>query len=213
MVTRNRKDLELRLGRQGILLFAVGMSLLLFAVFIFGIMVGIHIDAYPEKIAQFIPAIISRQLHRQPQIAEKTVMVREETKVPPEAKVKPEMNVPPIAGEGVSAPPLPDPFVTKEDLPKGADSKADAGNSPPPAGRKYLVQVASFKSQNAAERFSDKIKPLGFVPRVAMVELPKKGKWFRVMIDGFASHDEAKNAIDVLDKNIKGLNSVVYAVK
>lgn len=205
MVTRNRKNLELRLGRQGILLFAVGMALLLFAVFIFGIMFGVHIDAYPEKIAHFVPGIISRQLHRQPQIVEKTTVVREETKVQP------------AAGEGVAAVPasdrLPDPFVAKEGLPKGNDSKADAGNSPLPAGRKYLVQVASFKSRNGAERFSERIKPLGFMPRVAMVELPKKGKWFRVIIDGFASHDEAKNAVDVLEKNIKGLSSVVHAAK
>lgn len=257
MAIRNQKNFELRLGRQGILLFVTGMSVLLFAVFIFGIMVGIHIDAYPEKIAQILPAIISRQLHHPPATAEKIVVVREETKVPPAAEAS------------IAVAPLPDPFVAKEDLPKEtaggeemkADlavtpaavgktpgtppipvavkeqrapvkpsvnvpveknpvsnarppaSKADAGDSASIAGRKYLVQVASFKSQHAAKQFSNKIKPLGFKPRVAMVELPQKGKWFRVIIDGFVSRDEAKKAIGVLEKNIKGLNSVVSTVK
>lgn len=221
MIFKNPKNFEFKLGKQGLLLFVAGMSLLLFVVFIIGIMVGAHIDAYPEKIAQSVPAIIRRQLSRPAVTTEKVATVREEAKVLP------------LAEENNVVAPLPDPFVAKDDLPSAtkttfekkprptvpADAGVAANNQPAPAalpdpplpegGGKYSVQVASFKSENAAKQFSNKIKPLGYKPQVAMVELPDKGKWFRVQVDGFASHDEAQQAAAVLAKNIKGVSCIV----
>lgn len=221
MTTRNPKNFEFKLGKQGLLLFVAGMSLLLFVVFIIGVMVGAHIDAYPEKIAQSLPAIIRRQLSHPPVTNEKVATVREEEKVVPASE---DNNV---------AAPLPEPFVTKDDSPAGAaggeekkarptvpaDSGGDAGSLQAPAiapdipiaeaGGKYSVQVGSFKSQKAAERFFSKITPLGFKPRVEMVELPNKSSWFRVMVDGFASREEAQKAAGIMAKNIKGVNGIV----
>jgi len=224
MVTRNPKNFEFKLGKQGFLLFVGGMSLLLFAVFIIGVMVGVHIDAYPEKIAQSIPAIIRRQLSHPAATTSKVATVREEAKAPP------------VSEENNVVAPLPDPFVAKDDLPAGTagaeEKKArvtvptDPGDAArtlqtpaaadtplPEAGGKYSVQVGSFKSQKVAKRFCSKITPLGFKPRVAMVELPNKGKWFRVIVEGFATHDEARQAADILAKNIKGVNGIVRPVK
>jgi cell division protein FtsN len=220
MASRNQKNFEFRLGKQGLLLFVAGMSLLLFTVFIIGVMVGAHIDAYPEKIAQSIPAIIRRQLSHPAVTTGKAATVREEAKIPPASE------------ENVVAAPLPEPFVPREDLPAGstgAEEKkasrtvpADPGSAvktpPPPAAPgtplpeaagKYSVQVVSFKSPKVAEQFRKKITPLGFKSRVVMVELPNKGKWFRVIVDGFASHDEAQQAAVMLAKNIKGVNCIV----
>ena len=220
MVSKNPKNFEFKLGTQGLLLFAAGMSLLLFTVFIIGVMVGVHIDAYPEKIAQSIPVFIRRQLSHPVATTEKVATVPEEAKNPP------------VSEENNVVAPLPNPFVNKDDLPvgtTGAEAKkarlnvpADPGdtvkNSPPPAAAdtpvpgasgKYSVQVGSFKSQKVAKQFCNKITPLGFKPRVAMVELPNKGKWFRVVVDGFASHDEAQQAAEVLAKNIKGVKGIV----
>jgi cell division septation protein DedD len=224
MVTRNPKNIEFKLGKQGLLLFVGGMSLLLFAVFIIGVMVGVHIDAYPEKIAQSIPAIIRRQLSHPAVATDKVATVQEETKAPPASE---QNNV--VA-------PLPDPFVAKDDLPAGtagAEEKkaratvpSDSGdavrtpqipavaNGPlPETGGKYSVQVGSFKSQKVANRFCSKITPLGYKPRVAMVEITNKGKWFRVVVDGFATHEEAQQAAGILAKNIKGVNGIVRPVK
>ena len=220
MASRNPKNLEFKLGKQGLLLFVTGMSFLLFAVFIIGVMVGAHIDAYPEKIAQNIPAIIRRQLSRPAVTTGKAATVREEAKVPPASE------------ENIVVAPLPEPFVPREDLPAGstgveekkasrtvpADPGAAVRTPPPPAvagtplpeaGGKYSVQVVSFKSPKVAEQFCKKITPLGFKPRVMRVELPNKGKWFRVIVDGFASHDEAQHAAGMLAKNIKGVNCIV----
>lgn len=221
MASRNPNNFEFRLGKQGLLLFVAGMSLLLFAVFIIGVMVGAHIDAYPEKIAQSIPAIIRRQLSHPAVTTGKAATAREEVKVLPASE------------ENTVVAPLPEPFVPREDLPAGSTTgavekkasrtvPADPGaavTTPPhsaaagtpltEAGGKYSVQVVSFKSPKVAGQFCKKITPLGFKPRVVMVELPNKGKWFRVIVDGFASHDEAQQAAAMLAKNIKGVNCIV----
>jgi cell division protein FtsN len=225
MVTRNPKNFEFKLGKQGLLLFVGGMSILLFAGFIIGVMVGVHIDAYPEKIAQSIPAIIRRQLSHPVVTTEKAAPAREEAKTPP---VNEETTV--------SAPPLA-PVIAKSDLPAGnaateekkapvtvpsgsVDAAVPAPQTPaaadtplPAAGGKYSVQVGSFKSQKAAKQFCSKITPLGLKPRVAMVELPNRGKWFRVLVEGFATRDEALQAAGTLEKNIKGVKGIVRPVK
>jgi cell division septation protein DedD len=49
MAANNRRTLELKLGKLGLTLFVGGMSLLLFSMFLLGVLVGQHLDAYPEK--------------------------------------------------------------------------------------------------------------------------------------------------------------------
>ena len=49
MVTKNGRALELKLGKLGLLLFVGGMSALLFSAFLLGLLVGKHLDAYPER--------------------------------------------------------------------------------------------------------------------------------------------------------------------
>jgi cell division protein FtsN len=49
---------ELRLGKPGLILFICGMSLLLFSMFLLGIVVGKHMDAYPERYSPGIPELI-----------------------------------------------------------------------------------------------------------------------------------------------------------
>jgi len=224
MVSKNPKNFEFKLGKQGLLLFVAGMSVLLLTVFVIGVMVGAHIDAYPEKIAQTIPAIIRRQFSHPPVTTEKVAAVQEEAKVTP------------VSEENNVAAPLPGPFAAKNDLPVApvvAEEKkasptvpanpADVVKTPaasetadtplPERGGKYSIQVGSFKSQKVAKQLCGKITPLGFKPRVAMVELSSKGKWFRVVVEGFASHDEAQQAAGILAKNIKGVNGIVRPVK
>ena len=55
MAAKNVHRFEFRMGRLGLFLFVLGMSGLLFAVFLFGIDVGKNIDTYPGKIAGYIP--------------------------------------------------------------------------------------------------------------------------------------------------------------
>jgi cell division septation protein DedD len=49
MATKNRRALELKLGKLGIIMFVGGMSLLLFVMFLLGVFAGKHMEAYPER--------------------------------------------------------------------------------------------------------------------------------------------------------------------
>lgn len=49
MVAKNRRTFELRLGKPGLILFIGGISLLLFSMFLLGILVGKQMEAYPER--------------------------------------------------------------------------------------------------------------------------------------------------------------------
>jgi cell division septation protein DedD len=256
MTSKNLKNFEFRLGRQGVILFAVGMSLLLFFVFIFGVMTGIHIDAYPERIAG-LPEIIRKQLYHPALKTERLAAGREETKIPlkgDESKiVAPLPDILSPKGEELKAPspfeenkplsPVSSPADAVKasngkkksaDVENGADTRpaktmpalkepgnkltpADSGGKdavlPPKAGGKYLVQAGSFKSHDKAKELSKKIISLGYEPRVTTTEVAGRGKWFRVVMEGFATKDEAKKAAGVLSEEIKGLNCIVRPIK
>jgi len=212
MTSRNLKNFEFRLGRQGIILFAVGMSLLLFFVFIIGVMVGLHIDAYPEKIAG-LPEILRKQLYNPAVNTEGINPDIEKTTLPDDA------------GNVVS---LPDPLSLKEEEPTAPPGLEEKKSSPvaspsgkgkeddaqlPKVGGEYLVQAGSFKNINKAEELSKKINPLGYKPRVVTTEVPGKGKWSRVVIEGFETKEEAKKAAGLLSEKIKSVDCIVRPIK
>ena len=49
MAAKNRRTFELRLGKLGLILFIGGISILLFSMFLLGILVGKQMEAYPER--------------------------------------------------------------------------------------------------------------------------------------------------------------------
>jgi cell division septation protein DedD len=58
MTLKNRRVFELRLGKVGLILFISGISVLLFGIFLLGIVVGKHMETYPERYASGIPDLI-----------------------------------------------------------------------------------------------------------------------------------------------------------
>lgn len=58
---------------------------------------------------------------------------------------------------------------------------------------KYIVQVASFKSETIAQREVNKIKSKGYSAFVERTEIPNRGIWYRVKVSGFNSVNEAQN--------------------
>jgi len=48
-MSKNVHAFELKLGKRALILFVIGMSCLLFIVFLFGVTIGKNIDTYPEK--------------------------------------------------------------------------------------------------------------------------------------------------------------------
>ena len=62
MAAKNRHMFELRLGKLGLILFVGGMSLLLFSMFFLGIVVGKHMEAYPERFSPGMAEMIRNRL-------------------------------------------------------------------------------------------------------------------------------------------------------
>jgi cell division septation protein DedD len=62
MAAKNRHMFELRLGKLGLILFVCGMSLLLFSMFFLGIVVGKHMEAYPERFSPGVAELIRDRL-------------------------------------------------------------------------------------------------------------------------------------------------------
>ena len=60
-----------------------------------------------------------------------------------------------------------------------------------------------------ADELAGKLKSLGYAPRVEVTSLPDKGKWFRVIMNGFQTREDAQKAADKISRSIKGLNCVV----
>jgi len=73
-----------------------------------------------------------------------------------------------------------------------------------PAGQTFMVQVGSYRDKEKAEQVASKLKTLGYAPRLVPMELPGKGKWYRLTIGGFASHDKAAEAVTNVGKSVGG---------
>lgn len=61
---------------------------------------------------------------------------------------------------------------------------------------KFSIQVASLKEKTKANQMSKKLSALGYTPRVVENNIPGKGRWFRVVIDGFTSKTLAQAAVE-----------------
>lgn len=234
------------------MLFIAGMSFMLLMVFIIGVMVGVHIDAYPEKIAKEVPDIIRRQFYHPVEKLDKTGKEEEKNSradvennataaitASSAAKADDLKGAPAMeakkAAPGVSAPPSENLKassdavnpLSEEDgdaktvasLPKLKEKDSHKSDTPEKSGAaqkfegKYMVQLASLKNDEKAKQFCKKITPLGYNPKVQIVELPKRGKWFRVVLDGFETRDEAKMTASALSEKVGGLNCIIRPVR
>ncbi|MBW2171395.1 MAG: SPOR domain-containing protein [Deltaproteobacteria bacterium] len=107
-----------------------------------------------------------------------------EVKPPAEEAPTPEVTVEP--GEVIEEPD------------KGAEIVAGAGSerlSAPemPPGGTFTITLASFKPKQRADRYVEKLKKLGIDAYIWEVNLPEKGRWYRVSTGSFRTLKEAKN--------------------
>jgi len=266
MASKNRRVFELRLGKLGLILFVGAMSVLLFCMFLLGVVVGRHMDAYPERSFPGIPELIRDSLFASLPKAKKALPPAEQgaknepaggeerfdltfyetlggKRTPEEqtasrekdqnggispapaspaanqaSKERPETK--PGSAAGKTQPPLSagGGVVKKQDQSPGRaaatnEMKSEAspaaeGAASPGKGR-YELQAASYRERSKAEQMAQKLASLGFPARVAMKELPAKGLWFRVIVDGFESRAKAQEAGDNLSGKVGGLKCVI----
>ncbi|MBU2054011.1 MAG: SPOR domain-containing protein [Proteobacteria bacterium] len=272
MASKNRRVFELRLGKLGLILFVCGMSLLLFSMFLLGIVVGKHMETYPERSFPGIPELIRDSLlaslpkaGRVPPPAEQgakneqagsedrfdltfyETLGGKKERTPEEMTANTEKNrrgesppapagpaankaltgqpaMPPGSAAGKRHPPLPagDGVVKKQDpssekaaaqtdkkKPEALPSAPAAEGAASPGKGRFEVQAAAYRERSKAEQMAQRLVSLGFSPKVAMKELPAKGLWFRVIVDGFESRAKAQEAADSLAGKIGGLKCII----
>lgn len=71
MAAKNRRTFELRLGKLGLILFICGVSLLLFSMFLLGILVGKQMEAYPGRYSAGMAELVYERLFASAQQGEK----------------------------------------------------------------------------------------------------------------------------------------------
>jgi cell division septation protein DedD len=203
MTSKNVRVFELKLGKRALILFIAGMSCLLFVVFLFGVTVGKDIDTYPEKYSRGFRGMMVEKLGWSSNRAETAVAAAEtptETAKAGVEEIAPEEKKAPVA---VAAVPASDEKQTPAPAVKQTETK------PPLEQEKYQIQVGSFKEKGKADQLCKKLTGLGFSPRVAEMQVPKKGKWMRITLEGFESREDAQKAAERVSGKIKGLNCVV----
>ncbi len=258
MAAKNVHRFEFRMGRLGLFLFILGMSGLLFAVFLFGVDVGKNIDTYPGKIASYIPDRIknragwagggaktlpSPQEEKKPEgagadrdmdltfydtLAKKQGDAGRLIVEPPREKkigadrmeegttqpAKPKAPADPAAAEPKKpavAPQVPAPQNPQKAAPKATVPVPDATQKKEaaPVREKFLIQLVAYQQKSKAGELAGKLKALGYTPKVEATNLPDKGKWFRVIMSGFPTREDAQKTADRISASIKGLNCVV----
>lgn len=231
-MTKNTRRFEFKMGRTGLALFVAGMSIMLFGVFLLGVTVGKNIDAYPGKIAGYLPERFKSMIRPSPEANVPDVAVGGERKTdkpgssldltfyktlgkrkpgdqgdPPEGlllKKAPEDR----AEERLLSLPVPAPVQPKAAAPVPAPRQ-----EAPAKPERFLVQLVSYQEKSKAEALVRKITAMGKPARLETTELPDKGTWHRVVMGEFAGRQEAQEAIDAVSRKIKGLNGVIRSVE
>lgn len=111
----------------------------------------------------------------------------------PDKEIKqPAVSVPAKPAEAVKPTPAATPIVTESKPPVETPSTnpATVPASAPEKGQ-FTVQVGSHNEPGAANDQAEKLKAAGFEPRVVSVDIPKRGRWYRVQTGSFNSREEA----------------------
>ena len=274
MKEKNDRTFELRLGKKALVLFVLGISFFLFAVFLLGVRVGKIMDAHPETVAMGLPYMVMECFGwTPPKKVDPDVAVREAPKeLAPEEEDKPDLTfydtlankkkdtkiaekvmpekTPPAVSEKpsqqanttatakntVKQPQKANTEIAAKSNPKqpqkvNTDSTAKnnvkqpqkantelAAKSPVKSSEKssvpavketYQLQVISLKEKGKADELYKKIAKLSYSPRIITTDLKERGKWYRVVINGYSTQEQAQKAKNVLSKKISGLNCVI----
>ncbi|OIP87310.1 MAG: hypothetical protein AUK24_09590 [Syntrophaceae bacterium CG2_30_49_12] len=215
MTSRNLRTFEFKLGKRGLILFILGMSLLLFSAYLLGVKVGGNIDTYPEKLSRGIPDIVRKKVEPSPGKA-KTVMAAREKEEDSNFDLT-FYDTLTRKGDGQKGPvfeeekKLSEEAAEEQPVPGGEaqGKKGHAGKKASPVKGKYIIQAASYRERKKADRLCKRLKVLGYNPMVAATDLAGSGKWFRVTLGGFETREEAREVVDIVSKKIGGMNCIV----
>jgi cell division septation protein DedD len=105
---------------------------------------------------------------------------------------------PPAAGKAPTLEVTVEPEEVIEEPDKQAEIVAGASSERPsapemPPGGTFTINLSSFRQKQRADRYVEELKKLGLFTYCWKVNLPEKGRWYRVSVGGFPTLKEAKN--------------------
>jgi tetratricopeptide (TPR) repeat protein/cell division protein FtsN len=114
---------------------------------------------------------------------------------PPIVEAAPTAEPQPPADSGTPLPPEASP------APPAAAATAAAPQPPGdlPSDAVYTIQVRSLKTADGAAAVVAKLKAEGFAAFSQVVDIPEKGQWHRIYVNGYASKAAARDALGQLD--------------
>ncbi|MGE5129784.1 MAG: SPOR domain-containing protein [Sphingomonadaceae bacterium] len=115
---------------------------------------------------------------------------------PIESAAQPEP-VKPITVAAPPAPPAPEPEAKTEPTPAPAAATA----APAPAST-FQVQLGAFQDEARAERLAKRVTRAGFPATVTPVDLPDRGRFYRVRLKPELPHAQAKKLLARLEKKM-----------
>jgi cell division protein FtsN len=207
MTSHNSRDFEFKLGKLGLVLFTVGIALLLFFSFIFGVMVGKNIESYPEKIAKGIPRVIKETLTEASDKAISSIKGNDgsqETTAPTDQKKSEQIEL------GFY-----DKLTEKEKTreTKLSTPKITAPREKTKQAGAYIVQVASFRTKEQMEKLNTRLTELGYGPEIDETDLGEKGTWFRVRLAGFENDHDARAVATAIESQVRGVKCMIIRRK
>jgi cell division septation protein DedD len=81
------------------------------------------------------------------------------------------------------------------------------------AGGKFTIQVASFSVESQANERISSLRAAGFDARSTAVEIPGRGKWYRVQVGRFGAREEASKVAAQLREKGAAASSMVVAIQ
>jgi cell division protein FtsN len=204
-----KKSFRLELSKMAVVGWGVGLLLALFWMFLLGLLVGKGLTPANINLAEIKRRMVAEGLwpgsaKPAPQSEKPAVAGAAEDKIPikdlefyealakkkqarlttPSPEKLPEqktVTTPPAPTSTVPAAPAPPP-VQPEKVSTGPEVSSSA---------RYTVQVASFKDEASAEQFAASLKHVKSRMTVHAVDLPGKGRWYRVQAGGSLARQDA----------------------
>lgn len=98
---------------------------------------------------------------------------------------------------------------TQEDLQATQPSEATTQKTSEYSG-KYTIVVGSYRAEQEAQEFAAGFKARGYQPIINEIEVPDRGKWYRVSLGLFENVTEAKEYMKKEDSLFQGQDSFFY---
>jgi len=89
------------------------------------------------------------------------------------------------------------PTEKEEEVVASTLEETPPAESMPPMGA-YTINMASFRKKENADLYVEELKKMGIDAFDWEIDLPKKGRWYRVSVGGFPTRQEAENYSDEL---------------